>query len=317
MGKNSRLAAGIDTGKYKLDVALDVSKEQLQVGNDADGHQQLSIWLGQHKVKRVGIEASGGYERAVVSRLRADGFVVIVFQPAQVRAYAKFLLQRAKNDKIDAALIALCTSATKKIHAPPDPRIAQFAEHLTLIEQVEEDIVRFKTRLEGFHDANRRSLIKQEIARLSMWRRLELKHLTAKLREQPDLAQRMDLVETIPGIGPRTALALVIRMPELGTLTRERAAALIGLAPYDDDSADQTGQRHCVGGRGRPRRSIYAAALPAAFRWNANLVVFYKRLIAAGKPHKVALVACARKLIIYANTVLSRGTPWVEKPVLT
>jgi transposase len=315
MGKNSRLAAGIDTGKYKLDVALDGSKESLQVDNDAAGHQQLSVWLAQHKVKRVGIEASGGYERAVVSRLRADGFLVIVFQPAQVRAYAKFLLQRAKNDKIDAALIAACTTVTTKIHAPPDPRMAQFAEHLTLIEQIEEDIVRFKTRLEGFHDTDRRSLIKHEIARLTAWRRLELKHLIARLREQADLAHRLDLVETIPGIGPRTALALVVRMPELGTITRERAAALIGFAPYDNDSADQAGKRHCVGGRGRPRRSVYAAALPAAFRWNPHLVVFYKRLIAAGKPHKVALVACARKLIIYANTVLSRGTPWVEKPV--
>lgn len=314
MGKNSRLAAGIDTGKYKLDVAIDLSGEQLQVSNDTAGHQQLSVWLCQHKVKRVGIEASGGYERAVVSRLRADGFVVIVFQPAQVRAYAKFLLQRAKNDKIDAGLIAACTSATKRIHAPPEPRLAQFAEHLTLIEQIEEDIVRFKTRLEGFHDTHSRGLIKQEIVRLVAWRRLELKRLIARLREHCHLAQRLDLVETIPGIGPRTALALIIRMPELGTITREQAAALIGLAPYDNDSADQNGQRHCVGGRSRPRRSVYAAALPAAFRWNPHLVTFYKRLIAAGKHHKVALVACARKLIIYANTVLARGTPWVEKP---
>src|SRR6266478_3920651 len=104
--------------------------------NTADGHVTLSAWLRQRRVERVGIEASGGYEQAVVAHLRRDGFVVVVFQPAQVRAYARFLLQRAKNDKIDAGLIAACTAATKKIHAPPDPRLAPFAEHLTLIEQI-------------------------------------------------------------------------------------------------------------------------------------------------------------------------------------
>ena len=136
MAKRIIICAGIDTGKHKLDVALEGCPDTLQVGNTADGHVTLSAWLRQHRVERVGIEASGGYEQAVVAHLRRDGFVVVVFQPAQVRAYAKFLLQRAKNDKIDAGLIAACTAATKKIHAPPDPRLAPFAEHLTLIEQI-------------------------------------------------------------------------------------------------------------------------------------------------------------------------------------
>src|SRR5713101_1937104 len=140
MSKHSMANAGIDTGKRKLDVALDERPEQLQVDNTPDGHRALSAWLQKHQVKRVGIEASGGYEQAVVRQLRHDGFVVIVFQPAQVRAYAKFHLQRAKNDEIDAALIAACTAATKTIHAPPDPRLAPFAEQLTLVEQITEDI---------------------------------------------------------------------------------------------------------------------------------------------------------------------------------
>jgi transposase len=317
MGKHTMLNAGIDTGKHKLDVAIDQSDLELQVSNDAAGHQQLSAWLRQHQVKRIGIEASGGYERAVVAWLRTHDFLVIVFQPGQVRAYAKFMLQRAKNDKIDATLIAACTSAAKKIHASPDPRIEPFAEHLTLIEQIEEDIVRFKTRLEGFRDADRQLLVQQEIKRLTQWRRRELNQLIANLRHHRDLAQRLDLVESVPGIGSRTAVALIVRMPELGTITRERATALAGLAPYDCESGEQTSQRHCAGGRGRPRKSLYAASLPAAFRWNPQLVAFYQRLIAAGKPHKVALVACARKLLIYANTVLARGTPWTEQTLAT
>jgi transposase len=134
------VCAGIDTGTSKLDVALDGSAEQLPVENTAEGHKVLLEWLRRHKVKRVGIEASGGYEQPVVAELRRKRFVVVVFQPAQVRAYAKFHLQRAKNDKIDAALIAACTAAVKKIHAAPDPRLLPFAEHLTMIDQIGEDI---------------------------------------------------------------------------------------------------------------------------------------------------------------------------------
>src|SRR6202047_3087736 len=152
MAKRTTICAGIDTGKRKLDIALDGSSEQLQIGNTPEGYKTLSDWLRRHRVKRIGIEASGGYEQDVVAQLRRDGFVVIVFQPAQVRAYAKFHLQRAKNDKIDASLIAACTAATKEVHAPPDPRLAPFAGPLTMIEQITDDITRLKTRRESCRD---------------------------------------------------------------------------------------------------------------------------------------------------------------------
>jgi len=153
MGQNSMVCAGIDTGKYKLDVAIDGRVEQLQVPNDPAGHRTLVAWLRHRQVERVGIEASGGYEQAVVLLLRASGFIVIVFQPAQVRAYAKFLLQHAKNDKIDAALIARCTGAAEKVHEPADARLAPLAKHLTFVEQLTDDIALFKTRRESCHDA--------------------------------------------------------------------------------------------------------------------------------------------------------------------
>src|ERR1700704_2602793 len=148
MAKRTMICAGIDTGKHKLDVAMDGSSEQLQVDNAPEGYKVLSDWLRQHRVKRVGIEASGGYEQAVVAELRRKRFVVVVFQPAQVRAYAGFHLKRAKNDRIDAVLIATCTAAVKKIHPAPDPRLQPFAEHLTMIDQITEDIARLKNRLE-------------------------------------------------------------------------------------------------------------------------------------------------------------------------
>ena len=314
MSKHTMVCAGIDTGKRKLDVAVVEGSHQLQVANSPDGHTVLSAWLRQRRVKRVGIEATGGYEQVVVTTLRRDGFVVIVFQPAQVRAYAKFHLQRAKNDKIDAALIALCTADAPKIHAPPDPRLAPFAEHLTLIEQLTEDIAHVKTRRESCRDHRIRHHWNDEIARLKRLLRIELKALVAAIRQHNDLATRLDLIASVGGIGLKTAVAILVRMPEIGRITREQAAALAGLAPYDDDSADHVGVRHIEGGRERLRKSLYTAALPAAFHWNPHLNVIYRRLIAAGKPHKVALVACARKLLIYANTVVERGTPWTERP---
>ncbi|MEN3376923.1 MAG: transposase [Hyphomicrobiales bacterium] len=310
MAKGITICAGIDTGKYKLDIALEGTSEQLQVDNTPADHNVLADWLRRHRVKRVGIEASGGYEQPVVAALRRKRFVVVVFQPAQVRAYAKFRLQRAKNDKIDAALIAACTAAVKTIHAPPDPRLAPFAEQLTMIDQIGEDIARLKNRLETCRDPRIRQTWSEEITRLTKRRNSELKALVAAIRQHPDLAERLALIESVDGIGLPTAVAIVVRLPEIGRITREQAAALAGLAPYDDDSGEYVGIRHIAGGRQRLRQALYSAALPASMRWNPQLIALYRRLIAAGKEHKRALVACARKLLIFANTVVARGTPW-------
>src|SRR5260370_5043499 len=310
MSKHSIVCAGIDTGKHKLDVALDGSPAQLQTDNAADGHGELSAWLKRHQVKRVGIEASGGYEQDVVTRLRRDGFVVVVFQPAQVRAYARFLLQRAKNDKIDAALIAACTAATKKIHAPPDPRLAPFAARQTLIEQLTDQIAGCKSYREGCRAPRIRQFWKEQIAHFNKLLRAELKELVAAIRQHRDLAERLALIESVDGVGLKTAVAILVRMPEIGRLSREQAASLSGLAPFDDDSGTHAGIRHIAGGRERLRGSLYKAALSAAFHWNPQLIALYQRLIAAGKLHKVALIACARKLLIFVNTVVERATPW-------
>jgi transposase len=310
MAKRTTICAGIDTGKWKLDVTLDGSSEQLQIDNTSEGYKALLDWLRRHRVKRIGIEASGGYEQAVVAELRRKRFVVVVFQPAQVRAYAQFHLQRAKNDKIDAALIAACTAAVKKIHAAPDARLLPFAEHLTMIDQIGEDIARLKNRLESCRNPRIQQIWKEDIARLAKRERVELKALVAAIRAHRDLAERLDLINSVRGIGLRTAVAILVRMPEIGQLTREQAAALAGVAPYDDDSGKRAGTRHIDGGRERLRHALYNAALPASFRWNPQLIALYQRLIAAGKGHKRALIACARKLLIFANAVVERGTPW-------
>jgi transposase len=309
--------AGIDTAKDKLDIAVPDRAMRFQVANALPGWRRLAAELAGAGVTRIGIEATGGYERGVVANLRSAGFTVLVLQPIQVKAYARLHLRRAKNDAIDAELIAGCAAMVEPPAIPPDERLAKLASHLTFVEQTEEDIARLKVRLEHVDEPRLRRIVIADIKRLKVRRAAEMARVAQALRNHEDLARRLVLVLSVPGIGERTALAIIVRMPEIGQISREEVAALAGLAPYDDDSGDYHGQRHIAGGRGRLRRSLFAAALPAAFRWNPQVIVFYRRLIAAGKPHNLVLTACARKLLVYANTVVQRGTPWAEKPTST
>jgi transposase len=266
-------------------------------------------------VTRVGLEASGGYEREVYDLLCERGFEVALLQPRQVRAFAVYRLRRAKNDRLDAALIAHCTAELDHVRQARDTRLTAMAEHLRLVEQIEADLACMKTRQEAYREARLKRWITQEIARLERRLKLELVLLAKNLARHEDLARRLDLVESVEGIGRRTALSLVILMPELGKLDRAQIASLAGLAPFDRDSGKHSGVRRIAGGRHRVRRALFAAALAASFRWNPSLVALYKRLREKGKPHKQALVACARKLLIFANTVAARETPWQKANV--
>ena len=306
------VCAGIDVGKARLDVAIEGDGGALAFANTMKGLNELTEALRRFGVARVGLEASGGYEREAVRRLRAEGFEVIVLQPIQVRAFARYRLQRAKNDKIDARLICACTVMAKPPSSLHDPRLEALCETLTFIEQLEEDIARNKTRQEGCRNERLKALLVQDLKRLKALRLAEIKRLLKGIAAHSDLNRRLELILSVPGIGPRTGLALLIRLPELGKVSREAVAALVGVAPYDHDSGKHSGQRRIAGGRPRLRKSLYAAALPAVFHWNLALKALYDRLKAKGKPHAVALVACVRKLVIYANTVVQRDQPWVS-----
>jgi transposase len=310
MGEHSICAAGIDIGKGALDVACHPSGLAMRVDNTPAGHRRLADWLAGQRVDRIGLEASGGYERGVAAALRDAGFEVAVLQPRQVRAFALFRLKLAKNDRLDAALIARCTAELDALRAPPDPRLEPLAEHLRLIEQLEADLARARTRAEAYHVPRHKRALEREADRLARRAKAELLLLGKAVADHADLAHRLALVESVQGIGRRTALSLIVLMPELGRLARTEVASLAGLAPFDRDSGQHRGQRRIAGGRPRVRRALYAAALPASFRWNPALVDIYKRLRANGKNHKQALTACARKLLTFANAVLSRGTNW-------
>jgi transposase len=304
------LCAGIDTGKTHLDYALAGATVALRDRNNIEGRPQLIAFFRKHGVQRVGIEASGGYEFEICDELRAAGFEVVVLQPQRVHAYAKFRGRRAKNDRLDAMLIADCTAAQSELRDPPDPRLASFAEHLTLIDQITEDIARAKIRRERYREQRHKDLINEQIKRLTATKRDELRRLAKAIRVHADLARRMDVLLSIQGIGPPTAIALVVRMPELGAISREKAASLIGVAPFDRDSGQHKGKRTISGGRARPRTALFAAMQAAARKWNPALVDLYNRLIKAGKPHNVAIIACVRKMVTFANTLLAQNRLW-------
>jgi transposase len=307
------VTAGIDASKSTLDMAIHGRSAVVHVPNTTSGWKQLADTLGPVDVARVGIEATGGYERGVMGYLRRQGITVTLLQPAQVKAFGMLHLRRAKTDRIDAALIAACTHVLgDQGRMAPDVRFEALGDHLTYIEQIEEDVARLKTRLEHIADRRLRRQVSADVRRLQMRRLVEIKRLAAAVCAYEDLGARHRLALSVPAVGERTALALVIRMPELGHATREEVASLAGLAPFVRQSGKWKGETHIGGGRGRLRRSLYAAAFPGAHHRNPALVALKTRMMARGASHTSAIVACARKLLIQVNAVIARGTPWEE-----
>lgn len=310
-----QICAGIDVSKAWLDLAVIKTNGVSRFDNTRDGHAKLIEVCRTHTVTRVGLEATGGYEQDVVAALRGADIAVHVFQPRQVKAYAAYRLQRAKTDRIDAQLIALCTAGLEDVRPPPDARLQGFSAHLTLIDQMREDITRVKTRSEHVKDPGIRAYHAGELKRLRAAMREAHARLTSLVKAHDDLKTKLALIESVAGIGPPTALALLIRMPELGSISREQAAHLIGLAPVTRESGTSSKESHIEGGRRRIRTALFACT-QAAIKWNPELKLFYARLISKGNHHRKAIVACARKLTIYVNTVLKRQTPWKSKPQL-
>ena len=257
--------AGIDTGKKRLALGFWPRGERYEFGNGPEGFAKIAAILKAAGVRRAGIESTSVYHLAVTLYLRAEGFEVAVLQPVKVKAFARLQGIRAKSDAPDAELVAGAAQAQERVHAPQAPEMAALAEHLTYIEQCQDNCARLKTQAERFTSPQLIAKKRREIAQVCLLIRTELKELEKAVRLHRDLAMRLDLAVTVPGVGMRTALTLVIRMPELGTLGREKAASLAGLAPFDNDTADCKGERHIQGGRARqkspvPRRLLWRHA---------------------------------------------------------
>ena len=231
MNDTSMICAGIDVAKGKLDIALHPTGKHLQVTYDAAGLKRLDAFLVKHGVGRVGFEASGGYEWRLLVHLRASPVPAGRFQPAQVRYFAKSRLKLAKNDKLDAALIAAFTANLDALPALPDARFDTLNAELTYLEQIEDQVSVLKTMAETTRAPSLKRLHEQDIARLQKRREARMLLIAALVAKDDELARRRALLVSIKGIGLRTALALVIRLPELGSLSRGEIAALTGLAP--------------------------------------------------------------------------------------
>jgi transposase len=311
-GQSNTKIAGIDVGKRQLDVAVYGHCDELQVANAPAGISELVAWLRAREVGRVGMEASGGYERGVREALEVEGFEVVVHQPIEVRLFARLKRRRAKNDRLDARLIAAATAQVDTVRAAQDPRLAELAERLTAYEQITDHAAEMKTALEHVTLKDVARDIRAKIRSLERLKAKLAAQVVTTIKAHPDLAARFRLLISLPGAGPIVAATLVVRMPELGAMRRGQAASLIGVAPFDRDSGQYKGLRFIGGGRARPRRMLYLAAM-AAKRCDPGLKAFAQQLLARGKQPKLVIVAVMRKLIEAANLVLSRGQPWVKQ----
>lgn len=302
--------AGIDVSKETLDVALLPGAQSLQFSNGEDGIDQLAKRLKDMDL--VVMEATGGYETAVATALVASGLRVAVVNPRQVRDFAKATGRLAKTDRIDAGVIAAFGVAVEPhILQLPDEDARELQALLVRRSQLVAMRVQEVNRL-ALAQAAMRKGIKMHIA----WLDREIDKLdidlTAGLRSSPAWRAKDELLRSLKGIGPITSGTLLVALPELGRLDRRTIAALVGLAPFNRDSGKMRGRRTIYGGRGRIRTLLYMAATTAV-RSNPVIRAFYERLKARGKPHKVAMVACMRKMLTILNAMVRDGTPWTPE----
>ena len=303
------IVVGIDVAKDRLDVALRPSGEVFVVERNAGGLELLVQRLKPLAPSLVVLEATGGFETVAAAALAAAGLPVVVVNPAQVRAFAKAIGQRAKTDAIDAAVIAHFAEATKPEPRPlADEATRLFADLVARRRQIVEMIGAERQR-----EKRATTRIKKSIARLIKALEKELASVNSDIddavRGSPAWSDKEDLLASVPGIGPIIARTLIADLPELGSLDRKKIAALAGLAPFTRQSGQWQGRSFIGGGRGSVRTALFMGAM-AARRHNPILKAFFGRLVAAGKPKMVALIAVARKLLTILNAVLRDQKPW-------
>lgn len=305
---NPESFVGIDVAKAWLDVAW-LSGQTLHIAHGDEAVAGLVERLRSQPPTLVVMEASGGLETAVASALAAAGVAVAVVNPRQVRDYAKACGRLAKTDRIDALILAAFAQAIRpQVRALPDEHTQALGDLLARRRQLIEMRVQEKLRLQRASAVQRASL-HEHIAWLDeRIERLDI-DLTHALRSSPVWRDKDDLLKAIPGVGSLTRATLLALLPELGSLGRRQIAALVGVAPFNHDSGTHRGQRVVWGGRAQVRRTLYMAAV-AAMRCNPVIRRFYLHLRAQGKPAKVALTACMRKLLTIMNAMLKHHSPW-------
>lgn len=317
---NSTVFVGIDVSKAQLDVALRPGEDVWQVSNDEAGIAELVGKLQQLGIGVIVLEATGGWELAVVGALAEVGLPVAVVNPRQVRDFAKSLGRLAKTDRLDAKILAHFGEAIRPEPRPlPDEQTRHLEALLTRRRQLIEMLVAEKNRQQLIHPDFADNL-KQHISYLQETLDALEQQLRSLLQDSPCWREKDAVLQSVPGVGAMTSATLLADLPELGQLDRKKIAALVGVAPFHRDSGLYRGKRTIWGGRAPVRTMLYMATLSAS-RCNPIIKQFYQRLIAAGKPPKVALTACMRKLLTILNAMVKSGTAWLPslaspKPVL-
>jgi len=307
--KSSSQVVGIDVSGAFLDVAFYPDGETFRVGNDVEGINQLVARLSPLKPRLIVMEATGKLELAVLKALCQAQLPAIAVNPRQVRDFARATGQRAKTDRIDALVIAHFGHAVEPVVRPLNDEQTEQLQALVLRRlQLIDMLTAEKNRLKRAHRAARNSL-RDHIAWLEKQLDAADHDIDGFLRDSPAWRQKEDLLRSVPGIGPGTASTLIGFLPELGSLTRREIAALAGVAPFNADSGNHVGKRHIQGGRAIVRRALYMACVPA-LRFNSVIRAFYDNLKEKGKPSKVALTACMRKLLIMLNAMVRNSSPW-------
>jgi transposase len=307
------IAVGIDVAKDRLDVCIRPSGEAFAVDRSGAGTEALVERLRTLAPRIIAVEATGGFETVVVAGLAAADLPVIVVNPAQVRAFAQALGKRAKTDPIDAAVIAHFVEATKAEPRPlPDQMTRLLADLVARRRQIVEMMA-----AEGQRERRiTHKRLRKSIARLRKAMERELAELDGEIddhiRGSSVWAEKDDLLASVPGIGPVIARTLIAELPELGTLDRRSIVALAGLAPWTRQSGQWRGKSFIGGGRKSVRSALFVAAMVAS-RHNPTLKLFRDRLVDAGKPKLVALIAVARKLLTILNAILRDKRPWQPK----
>jgi len=308
MNACARIVVGIDVAKDTLEVATSAA-ERWACANDPKGQRTLRERLRQGDVDLIVVEATGGYETALVSTLAQANLPVVVVNPRQVRQFARALGKLAKTDRIDAAvLVQFGQQAAPEVRPLADAQTQLLDALLTRRQQILEMIQAERNRLEHALGPIRTD-IRETIAFLVKRLKQTDRDLDGQLRQSPVWREKEKLLKAIPGVGRQMLLTVLATLPELGRIPRKQLAALVGVAPYNCDSGTLRGRRHCWGGRAQTRQVLYMATLSAT-RCNPQIRPFYQRLLATGKPKKVALVACMHKLLLIMNAMVRDNTVW-------
>jgi transposase len=309
MNQPSPIFVGIDVSGDFLDIAIHQSSETWRVPNEAASIDALVQQLAAMNPALIVMEATGKLELAVLKALCQAHLPAVAVNPRQVRDFARATGRRAKTDRIDALAIAHFAAVIQPVVRPLDDEQTEQLQALLLRRiQLVDILVAEKNRLERAHQAARESL-RDHIKWLNQQIDVADHDIDSFLRASPAWRQKEDLLRSVPGIGPGAAATLIAFMPELGSLSRRQIASLAGVAPFNVDSGNHTGKRRVQGGRAIVRRSLYMACVPA-LRFNPAIRAFYDRLRQAGKPFKVAITACMRKMLTTLNAMIRNSTPW-------